>query len=107
MPARVDEYFSNLNSKKLNLNYTIAGKADNIAPLKVFDDGHETSFMFKNKNLIIPSISAVDIFGTETALTYVIRDEFVVVSSIEMQFTFRLADSLLCVFNNDLVSGGQ
>lgn len=88
----------------LNLNYTFAGASDNIAPIKVYDDGKETFMQFKNNNLIIPTISAVDIFGNERQVEYIIRDKFVVISSVEIQFTLRLADSLLCVFNGQYAS---
>lgn len=96
-----------LNSDKniLNLDYQFAGKASDITPLKVFDNGQETSFQFKNNNLVIPSINMVDIFGNEIPVNYVIKDNYVVTPTISSQFTLRLADSLICVFNNKILSG--
>lgn len=88
--------------QKLNFNYSIAGYSDNITPLKIYDDGKETFFQFKDKNLIVPSISTVDIFGNEQPVGYAIREGFVVVESTAPQFTLRLADSLICVFNDDI-----
>jgi hypothetical protein len=52
--------------------------------------------------LIIPSIFVVDIFGNERQLNYVIEDGFVIVETVELQFSLRLANSLLCVFNDDI-----
>lgn len=94
----------NPDEVELNFDYSLAGKSDNIVPLKVYDDGNETYFQFANSNLVIPSISTVDINGNESQLTYVIRDDYVTVPAIARQFTLRLSDSLLCIFNNKLLS---
>jgi type IV secretion system protein VirB9 len=91
------------SDKKLNFLYSIAGKSDNITPVKVYDDGKETYFQFKDKNLIIPSIATVDIFGNEKSIGYVIREGFVVVEAVSPQFTLRLGDSLICIFNDSIV----
>ena len=86
----------------LNFDYSLAGKSDNIVPLKVYDNGTETYFQFANDNLVIPSINSVDASGNEQVLTYVIRDNYVVVPVITRQFTLRLSDSLLCIYNNKM-----
>ena len=86
----------------LNFNYSIAGKSDNISPIKVYDNGQETLMQFANDNLIVPTINAVDAFGNEHAVSYIIRDSYVVLPTTERQFTLRLADSLICVYNNNL-----
>jgi type IV secretion system protein VirB9 len=88
----------------LNFDYSLAGKSDNIVPLKVYDDGEETHFQFANDNLVVPSISLVDANGNEQPLNYVIRDNYVVVPTVARQFTLRLADSLLCIYNNKLLT---
>ncbi len=108
--ARVDEPISgvitrNPEGNEMNFDYSLAGKSDNIVPLKVYDDGNETYFQFANDNLVIPSISSVDLFGGETQLTYIIRDNYVVVPIINRQFTLRLAESLLCIYNNKILKG--
>ena len=97
----------NLNKGRdtqLNFKYSIAGLSDNITPLKVYDDGKETFFQFKDKNLIIPTISVVDLFGNEQSVGYAIREGFVVVKNTAPQFTLRLADSLICIFNEGIIS---
>ncbi len=58
---------------------------------------------FTNDNLIVPTISAVDSFGGEHQVNYTIRNNFVVIPTVERQFTLRLADSLLCVYNNEII----
>jgi len=92
----------NPDNVQLNFDYSLAGKSDNIVPIKVYDDGSETNFQFANDNLVIPSINAVDSKGGEHPLNYIIRDNYVVVSAISKQFTLRLADSLICIYNNQL-----
>lgn len=88
---------------QLNFDYSIAGRSDNITPTKVYDDGKSTSFQFANDNLVIPSINLVDAHGREHPLTYVIIDGFVTVRATGRQFTLRLADSLICVYNNKMI----
>lgn len=107
--ANISDKLSNLIARnpenvELNFDFSLAGKADNINPLKVYDDGKDTFFQFPNENLIIPTISLVDDRGNEQSLTYIIRDSFVVVPVVGKQFTLRLADGLLCVYNNKFFS---
>lgn len=102
-PLSQEVLMGNGPEKKLNFRYSIAGRADNITPLKIYDDGKETFFQFKDNNLIIPSISIVDIFGNEQSVGYAIREGFITVQTIAPQFTLRLADSLICVFNEGVV----
>lgn len=87
----------------INFEYSLAGKSDNIMPKKIYDNGSETNFQFANDNLVIPTISVVDSFGREQAVSYIIRDDFVVVPTIARQFTLRLSGGLLCVFNNRMM----
>ena len=94
----------NKGNNKLNFRYSIAGASNNITPIKIYDDGNETFFQFKDKNLVVPSISTVDIFGNEKPVGYGIRESFVVVKNTAPQFTLRLADSLICVFNEGMVN---
>lgn len=106
--ARVDEPLpdvleQNPEGKDVNFDYSVAGKSDNILPQKVFDDSSQTFFLFSNDNLVVPSISLVDRNGAEQPLKYVIQDDYVVVPIVGSQFSLRLSDSLLCVYNNDLL----
>ena len=90
----------NPSKASLNFDYSIAGKADNIAPIKVYDNERETYFQFANDNDVIPTISMVSANGTEQSMNYIIRDGYVVVPTAARQFTLRLSDSLLCIYNN-------
>lgn len=93
----------NPEGAELNFDYSLAGKSDNIVPLKVYDNEQETYFQFANDNLVVPSISLVDANGGEQQLSYIIRDNYVVVPVVGRQFTLRLADGLLCIYNNKML----
>ncbi len=110
--AKISAPLSNLIARnpengEMNFDFSLAGKSDNIMPLKVYDDGKDTYFQFPNDNLIIPTINFVDDRGNEQSLSYIIRDSFVVVPAVGRQFTLRLADSLLCVYNNKMLAGSR
>ena len=90
----------NPDQVELNFNYSVAGRADDIVPLKVYDNLNETYFQFENDNKVIPTINKVSASGTEQPLNYIIRDKYVVVPTTAKQFTLRLSDSLLCIYNN-------
>lgn len=94
----------NPDSNVLNFDYSLAGKSDDIVPLKVYDDGKETLFQFANDNLVVPTISIVDPHGNETPLKYLLKDNYVSVPITGRQFTLRLASSLLCIYNNKLLT---
>ena len=106
-----DQLKLNSVNAKINFKYSMVGdKGSNINPIAIFDDGKNTYFQFKNKNLIIPSISAVREGSSvdtnseiiEEKLGYSIKDNFVVIPSIEKQFTLRSGKDLLCIFNDKL-----
>lgn len=90
----------------LNFDYSMAGESAVINLLKVYDNGSETFFQFTNNNSVIPVISSVDQFGTEETLSYNLHNNYVVVSTVEPQFTLRIGNSLICIYNNAF-SGGK
>ncbi len=93
------------NKNKINFDYQFAGQAPNITPIKVYDNNQETSFQFKNNNLIVPIISVVDSSGNESPLPYVNKDNYIVIPTVASQFTLRFEGALLCVFNNKAITG--
>lgn len=110
--SRVDEPLPsvierNPENAELNFDYRVAGRSDDIMPIKVYDDGTETHFQFANDNLVIPTISMVDAGGSEIQLNYSVRDRYVVVPTTARQFTLRLADGLLCIFNNKIINSSK
>lgn len=102
--TKKDGIFSlNLNDPNLNFDYVMTGNIQDLSPVKTFDDGIKTYFEFKNNNAYIPSIYAVDIDGNETKLDYKIEGNFVVIDSVQMQFSLRDNTDLLCIFNNSVI----
>lgn len=87
----------------INFNYTMAGDAKNIIPIKVFDDGKITYFQFPNNNLVIPDFSLVDIYGNETPVNYYIDGDYVAINAVGIQFALRNGNELLCIFNNSVM----
>jgi type IV secretion system protein VirB9 len=87
----------------VNFNYTMAGRSDLIAPIKVFDDGKSTYFQFKNNNTIIPQINLVDMYGNETKLDYYVDGDYIVVRSTGIQFAIRNGKEIVCIFNNSVM----
>lgn len=94
----------NYDDSAVNFDYSLAGKSDDIVPLKVYDDGKETFLQFANNNEFIPKISLVDANGNETPLQYIIKDNYVSVPIVGRQFTLRRGASLLCIYNNRLLT---
>lgn len=88
---------------KYNMKYTISG-TDQIAPLKIFDDGQFTYFLFKNKNADIPAFFMVDDLGNESLINYRTRGDYIVVERVARQFTLRHGTQIVCVFNEADVS---
>lgn len=88
----------------LNFDYVMTGNIEDLAPVKVFDNGINTYFEFKNKNSSIPTIYSVDGNGEETMLDYDIDGDYVVINSKHLQFSLRDGNNLLCIFNNQLIA---
>ncbi len=84
----------------LNLNYTISG-SDDIAPIKIFDDGKFTYFEFKHKNTEIPAIYSVSSDLRESIVNYHKSGKYIVVEKIYKKFALRLGADIVCVYNED------
>lgn len=85
-------------SGKYNTNYTISG-SDEIAPLRIFDDGEFTFFQFEDKNAEIPAFYWVDDEGNENIINYRSRGDYIVVERVTSRFTLRHGNDIVCVFN--------
>ncbi|MDR1425902.1 MAG: TrbG/VirB9 family P-type conjugative transfer protein [Rickettsiales bacterium] len=87
----------------LNFDYLMTTTNNKtIGLLKAFDDGLSTYFEFENNN-VIPNIYAVDIYGKETQLEYIIDGPYVVVNTVQLQFSLRISDNIVCVFNGTML----
>ncbi len=88
----------------LNFDYSLAGSSRELVPLKVYDNSRETFFQFPKDNISVPTISSVGPFGNENPVKYIIQDGYVIVPTVERQFTLREGGRLICVFNNVLIN---
>ena len=86
----------------LNFDYSMTGENRTIGLKKAFDDGINTYFEFKDPNFI-PVIHVVDINGNEEVVKYFRDGPYIVVNTVKMQFSLRITDKVLCIFNNTML----
>lgn len=86
------------DKSKYNFNYTISG-SEEVAPLRIFDDGRFTYFQFKDKNADLPAFYWVDEKGNEALINYRTRGDYIVLERVSKKFTLRNGLSIVCVFN--------
>ena len=84
--------------EKYNQQYTIAG-SDDIAPIRIFDDGEFTYFQFRDKNTEVPAFFWADTDGSEALINYRTRGDYIVVERVSKRFTLRHGKAVVCVFN--------
>lgn len=83
---------------KYNTSYTISG-SDEVAPLRIFDDGEFTYFQFADKNAEVPAFYWVDKDNNEALINYRTRGNYIVVERVSSRFTLRHGNEVVCVFN--------
>lgn len=87
----------------LNFDYSMTTNGNKVIKvLKVFDDGINTYFEFADRT-VIPAIYIVDLNGKETNVKYIVDGPYVVVSGVRMQFSLRITDNIVCIFNNSVL----
>lgn len=84
-----------------NFNYTMAG-AENISPIKIFDDGLFTYMEFRNKNSTLPAIFGVDSNGYEYIMNFRVVGDYIILESVNPTLTLRNGADTLCVFNESM-----
>lgn len=90
---------------KYNFRYTISGSQD-IAPIRIFDDGEFTYFQFHDVNAEVPAFfQVVDKEGDEAIINYRTRGPYIVVERVAARFTLRHGKSVTCVFNEAMSEG--
>lgn len=87
---------------KYNFNYTISG-SEEIAPIKIFDDGEFTYFQFREKNTEIPAFFLVNSDNSEAIINYRISGDYVVIERVTSRFTLRHGADIVCVFNEAVI----
>lgn len=86
--------------EKYNFNYTITGH-DEIAPIKIFDDGEFIYLQFRDFSSQMPAIFAVDDSLQESMVNYKTLPEnnMVVVDYLFPKLSVRLGKKIVCIFN--------
>lgn len=83
---------------RYNFSYTISGDED-IAPVRIFDDGEFTYFEFRGTNTEVPAFFLVDKNGNESIVNYRTRGNYIVLERVAPKLTLRHGSSIVCVFN--------
>ena len=83
---------------KYNFEYTIS-RPEDVAPIRIFDDGEFTYFEFRGKNTEVPAFYVVDAQGNEGIVNYRTRGNYIVVERVAPRFTLRHGPDVICVFN--------
>jgi type IV secretion system protein VirB9 len=82
-----------------NFKYAIAGKAKNIEPKLVFDDGEFTYMKFNEINAELPAVFLVKEGGQEELVNYRIAHGYLIIERVANRFTLRHGSDILCVYN--------
>lgn len=87
--------------EKYNFNYYISG-SEEIAPIKIFDDGEFTYIQFRDKNAEIPGIFAVDDALRESLVNYRLAQDnpnMVILEQVFRKIAIRKGKKITCIFN--------
>lgn len=84
-----------------NYNYTFAGP-DELAPLKVFDDGRSTFIKYPHVSQSLPNAYIVDPDGKETLTTAYVRDGYMVVDTVVGDLALKSSVGTIHVYNETL-----
>lgn len=87
--------------EKLNFYYSISGHEE-IAPIKIYDDGEFTYMQFRDKNNEIPAIFAVDEDLIESMVNSKLdpnNPNLVIIEQVFKKITLRNGKKIVCVFN--------
>jgi len=91
------------NKDAYNYKYTFSG-SNEIAPLKIFDDGKFTYFKLQSGGASTPSIFAVDQAGQESPLSPYNNGEYWVVGSISPRFIIREGGYAVTVYHDKVAN---
>ncbi len=87
--------------EKYNFNYYISGDEE-MAPIKIFDDGDFTYLQFRDRNAELPAIFSVDQDLKESMVNYRLSSESkntIVVERVFAKLSIRYGNKIVCVFN--------
>lgn len=92
--------------EKYNFNYAISGN-ESIAPVKIYDDGEFTYLQFRDKNMEIPAVFAVDEDLREAMVNYhtnPAKPNLVIVEQVFHKLSLRAGEKIVCIFNEAFVN---
>lgn len=84
-----------------NFHYSISGNEE-VAPIKIFDDGEFTYLQFRDKNNEIPAIFAVDEDLRESMVNFRLdpnNSNMVVIEQVFQKLSLRSGKKIVCIFN--------
>jgi type IV secretion system protein VirB9 len=87
--------------ENFNFQYSISG-SEEIAPIKVFDDGEFTYIQFHDKNAEIPGIFAVDEDLRESMVNFRLDpkgNNAVIIEQVFRKMTLRNGKKIVCIYN--------
>lgn len=91
------------NKNVYNYKYTFSG-SNEIAPLKIFDDGISTYFKLPPNGPAVPGIYAVDQAGRENLVSTYNNGEYWVVSSLSPRYIIREGDYEVTIYNDKVAN---
>ncbi len=89
--------------EKLNFLYSLSGHEE-IAPIKIFDDGEYTYMQFRDKNNEIPAIFAVDENLRESMVNFrpdPTNSNLIIIDHVFPKLSLRAGKKVTCVFNEN------
>lgn len=86
--------------EKYNFNYSISGYED-IAPIKIFDDGEFTYLQFRNVNSSMPAVFAIEDDLRETMVNSRLDTEnnMIIIEQVFKKIALKLDRKVVCIFN--------
>jgi type IV secretion system protein VirB9 len=87
--------------EKFNFYYSISGNEE-VAPIKIFDDGEFTYIQFRDKNMEIPAIFAVDEDLRESMVNFKLdpnNSNLIIIEQVFQKLTLRAGKKIVCIFN--------
>lgn len=87
--------------EKYNFNYSITGHEE-IAPIKIFDDGEFTYLQFRDQNADLPAVFAVDDELRESMVNYrtsADNKNMIIIEHVFQKLSVRYGKKVVCIFN--------
>ena len=91
--------------ERYNFNYSISGHED-VAPIKIYDDGEFTYLQFRDKNSDMPAIFAVNEDLRESMVNSRLApgsNNLIIVDQVFPKLSLRLGKKLVCIFNEAFI----